>query len=107
MASYRHGKRSRARSAAHSVVAALLTASEAEKGHRETQSVEKEQRARDSGGKLGSLHVKCVVADGRWLFLSSADLTDYAFTINMELGLLITGEIYPIASNAISTGSSI
>jgi phosphatidylserine/phosphatidylglycerophosphate/cardiolipin synthase-like enzyme len=55
----------------------------------------KKQRARDSSGKLGSLHVKCVVADGRWLFLSSANLTDYAFTINMELGLLITGGDLP------------
>ncbi len=54
----------------------------------------KEQRARDSSGKLGILHVKCVVADGRWAFLSSANLTDYALTINMELGLLITdGEL--------------
>ena len=43
----------------------------------------------------GILHVKCVVADGRWLFLSSANLTDYAFTINMELGLLITGGDLP------------
>ena len=55
----------------------------------------KEQRARDSSGKLGILHVKCVVADGRWVFLSSANLTDYAFRINMELGLLITGGDLP------------
>jgi phosphatidylserine/phosphatidylglycerophosphate/cardiolipin synthase-like enzyme len=55
----------------------------------------KEQRARDSSGKLGILHVKCVVADGQWVFLSSANLTDYAFTINMELGLLITGGDLP------------
>ncbi len=51
----------------------------------------KEQRMRDSNGKLGILHVKCVIADGRWLFLSSSNFTDYAFTINMELGLLMTG----------------
>ena len=37
-------------------------------------------------GKLGILHVKCVVGDGRWLFLSSANLTKYAFSLNMELG---------------------
>jgi len=43
------------------------------------------------GDKLGILHVKCAVADGRWLFLSSANLTEYAFSINMELGVLITG----------------
>ena len=45
----------------------------------------------DASGKLGILHVKCVVGDGRWLFLSSANLTKYAFSLNMELGVLITG----------------
>jgi phosphatidylserine/phosphatidylglycerophosphate/cardiolipin synthase-like enzyme len=51
----------------------------------------RENRKADASGKLGSLHVKCVVGDGRWLFLSSANLTKYAFSLNMELGLLITG----------------
>jgi len=51
----------------------------------------KEKRGQDDRGKLGILHVKCAVADGRWLFLSSANLTEYAFTINMELGVLVTG----------------
>jgi phosphatidylserine/phosphatidylglycerophosphate/cardiolipin synthase-like enzyme len=51
----------------------------------------REQRARDESGKSGILHVKCAVADGRWLFLSSANLTEYAFTLNMELGLLLKG----------------
>jgi len=51
----------------------------------------KEKRAMAEGGKIGILHVKCAVADGRWLFLSSANLTEYAFSINMELGTLITG----------------
>lgn len=55
----------------------------------------KEQRRRDDNGKFGILHVKCAVADGRWLFLSSANLTEYAFTINMELGLLVTGGKLP------------
>jgi phosphatidylserine/phosphatidylglycerophosphate/cardiolipin synthase-like enzyme len=54
-----------------------------------------EQRTPDSAGKHGILHVKCAVADGRWLFLSSANLTEYAFTINMELGLLVTGGPLP------------
>ena len=35
------------------------------------------------------------MADGRWLFLSSANLTEYAFTINMELGVLVTGGKLP------------
>jgi phosphatidylserine/phosphatidylglycerophosphate/cardiolipin synthase-like enzyme len=51
----------------------------------------KENRKADGMGKIGSLHVKCVVGDGRWLFLSSANLTKYAFSLNMELGVLITG----------------
>jgi phosphatidylserine/phosphatidylglycerophosphate/cardiolipin synthase-like enzyme len=50
-----------------------------------------ENRATDNNGKIGILHVKCAVADGHRLFLSSANFTDYAFTINMELGLLVTG----------------
>ncbi len=54
-----------------------------------------DHRRRDSEGKLGILHVKCAVADGRSLFLSSANLTEYAFTINMELGLLVTGGPLP------------
>ena len=35
------------------------------------------------------------MADSRWLFLSSANLTEYAFTVNMELGVLITGGPLP------------
>jgi phosphatidylserine/phosphatidylglycerophosphate/cardiolipin synthase-like enzyme len=52
-------------------------------------------RPRDDNGKVGILHVKCAVADGRRLFLSSANLTEYAFSINMELGLLVTGGNLP------------
>lgn len=54
-----------------------------------------EGRFRGGSGKPGLLHVKCVVADGRWLFLSSANLTEQAFSINMELGVLITGGPLP------------
>jgi phosphatidylserine/phosphatidylglycerophosphate/cardiolipin synthase-like enzyme len=35
------------------------------------------------------IRVKCAVADEKLLFLSSANLTEYAFTVNMELGILI------------------
>lgn len=55
----------------------------------------KENRSVDDNGKIGILHVKCAVADGERLFLSSANFTDYAFTINMELGLLVTGGKMP------------
>jgi phosphatidylserine/phosphatidylglycerophosphate/cardiolipin synthase-like enzyme len=55
----------------------------------------KEKRGQDEKGKVGILHVKCAVADGLRLFLSSANLTEYAFTINMELGVLVTGGKLP------------
>ena len=54
-----------------------------------------EKRARDDNGKIGILHVKCAVADGHRMFLSSANFTEYAFTINMELGVLVTGGKLP------------
>jgi phosphatidylserine/phosphatidylglycerophosphate/cardiolipin synthase-like enzyme len=54
-----------------------------------------ENRPKDDNGKIGILHVKCAVADGRRMFLSSANFTEYAFTINMELGLLVTGGKLP------------
>ncbi|WP_406699439.1 DISARM system phospholipase D-like protein DrmC [Singulisphaera sp. Ch08] len=54
-----------------------------------------EHRPRDENGRAGLLHVKCVAGDGRWLFVSSANLTEYAFTTNMELGVLITGGEQP------------
>ncbi len=55
----------------------------------------KENRPRDDHDKIGILHVKCAVADGEWLFLSSANLTQQAFTLNMELGVLIHGGEIP------------
>jgi phosphatidylserine/phosphatidylglycerophosphate/cardiolipin synthase-like enzyme len=55
----------------------------------------RENREADETGKLGILHVKCAVSDGCWLFLSSANLTKYAFSVNMELGVLITGGKVP------------
>jgi len=55
----------------------------------------KEMRKLSGTGKPGILHVKCAVADGEWLFLSSANLTQQAFTINMELGMLVRGGTMP------------
>lgn len=55
-----------------------------------------EGRFRGGSGKPGLLHVKCAVADGQFLFLSSANLTEQAFSVNMELGVLITGGRSPI-----------
>ena len=46
-------------------------------------------------GKFASLHAKCAVADGRTLFVSSANLTGSAMAVNMELGVLIQGGAQP------------
>jgi len=54
-----------------------------------------ENRPKDDNGKIGILHVKCAVADGQRMFLSSANFTEYDFTVNMELGLLVTGGKLP------------
>lgn len=43
-------------------------------------------------GKTGSLHAKLATADGMYLYLSSANLTDYAMTVNMEMGLLLKNQ---------------
>ena len=55
----------------------------------------KENRPLGDNNKVGILHVKCAVADGDRLFLSSANLTQQAFTINMELGMLVRGGTMP------------
>lgn len=54
-----------------------------------------DQRPDVGAGKRASLHAKCAVADGDRLLVSSANLTEYAFTKNMELGLLVEGGDVP------------
>ena len=54
-----------------------------------------ESRPKTDKGKMGFLHVKCVVADGEKAFVSSANLTTYAMEMNMELGVLIDGGRVP------------
>lgn len=49
----------------------------------------KEKRPRDRDGRHGSLHAKCAVADDQRTFISSANLTNYALSLNMEMGLLV------------------
>lgn len=56
-----------------------------------------DKRMADSKGNHGSLHAKCAVADDTVLFVSSANLTAYALTLNMELGLLVRGGAAPRA----------
>lgn len=52
----------------------------------------KNRRLTNSEGRYGSLHIKCVIADKKHLFISSANLTEYALTLNMEMGLLVHSE---------------
>lgn len=54
-----------------------------------------QQREVDGEGKSGSLHVKCAVADEEYLLLSSANMTEYAMSLNMEMGVLIKGGSLP------------
>ncbi len=50
-----------------------------------------DQRLRDNQGRYGSLHAKFAVADRSTLLVSSANLTEFAFNLNIELGVLLTG----------------
>lgn len=50
-----------------------------------------ERRPRDQAGRYGSLHAKFAVVDEAALLVSSANLTEYALNLNMELGLLVRG----------------
>lgn len=42
-----------------------------------------------AGGKLGSLHAKCIVVDDEHVFVSSANFTEAAQERNIEVGLLV------------------
>ncbi|HMQ29465.1 MAG TPA: DISARM system phospholipase D-like protein DrmC [Chloroflexaceae bacterium] len=54
-----------------------------------------DRRPVDGSGHTGVLHAKCAVADDRLLFVSSANLTDHALNLNIELGALIYGGSEP------------
>ncbi len=45
-------------------------------------------------GSLSSLHAKCVVVDGRWSLVSSANFTDRGLRRNLEAGVLIEEPIF-------------
>ena len=53
----------------------------------------RDQRPLNEAGKSGALHVKCAVADRGLAFISSANLTLNAFSLNMELGVLIKNKV--------------
>jgi len=50
---------------------------------------DKAKRMRDKKGRHGSLHMKVAIADRQHLFITSANLTNYALSLNMEMGLLV------------------
>ena len=54
-----------------------------------------ESRLQDERGRFGSLHAKFAVADRERLFISSANLTEHAFNLNIELGVVLTGGTAP------------
>ena len=45
-------------------------------------------RPQDSQGHYGSLHIKGVIRDRHHVLITSANLTDYALNLNLELGLM-------------------
>ncbi len=49
----------------------------------------KAKRPVDEQGRYGSLHAKCAVRDRQHLFMSSANLTEYAMSLNIEMGVLV------------------
>jgi phosphatidylserine/phosphatidylglycerophosphate/cardiolipin synthase-like enzyme len=52
-----------------------------------------ERRPRSAAGAHGAMHVKCLIADRKTALVSSANLTDYALEMNMELGLVVSGAV--------------
>lgn len=56
----------------------------------------KDSKKRDSSQLGGAVHAKCVVADGKLAFITSANLSVAAMERNMELGVLIKGGILPV-----------
>jgi phosphatidylserine/phosphatidylglycerophosphate/cardiolipin synthase-like enzyme len=53
------------------------------------------KRENSPNGKHGSLHAKVAIGDSTHLYISSANLTEYAMNLNMEMGVLITGGNLP------------
>lgn len=53
------------------------------------------KRETTPNGKYGSLHAKVAVGDENTLYISSANLTEYAMNLNMEMGLLVSGGNLP------------
>jgi len=54
-----------------------------------------EARPVNDRDQKGMLHAKCALADTRKLLVSSANLTEAAMELNMEMGVMITGGAMP------------
>jgi phosphatidylserine/phosphatidylglycerophosphate/cardiolipin synthase-like enzyme len=54
------------------------------------------KREIDPNGNHGTLHAKVAIGDLAQLYISSANLTDYAMNLNMEMGVLISGGDLPV-----------
>ena len=52
----------------------------------------KHKRPTDTEGRYGSLHIKGAIVDTQNVFITSANLTEYAMTLNMEMGVLINSQ---------------
>lgn len=55
-----------------------------------------ENRGKTKDGLAGSLHAKCAIADRSSALISSANLTEFALNLNMELGALVKGGDVPM-----------
>lgn len=53
------------------------------------------KREVSANGKYGALHAKVAIGDQNILYISSANLTDYAMSLNMEMGILVFGGELP------------
>jgi cardiolipin synthase A/B len=54
-----------------------------------------DRRPGAASGQNSSMHAKCVIADKRMAFVTSANLTDAAMVRNVEVGMLVTGGSLP------------
>lgn len=54
-----------------------------------------DKRPRDKKGNPGKLHAKCAVADAKRAIVTSANLTEHALDLNMELGIGVRGDGIP------------
>ena len=52
-------------------------------------------RLQNTAGRVGAIHAKCAVADRSAALVSSANLTEDALTLNLELGMAINGGPLP------------